>query len=385
MKLSALVIIIIVLFSACKNSITEKDDLNYLHSSDTVYFSTDKTIDFLDFYSHNDSIFGVLKISNNDTLYVGLYDTIIKSFDFQARNVLPPFFSSTDSIGYMLKIQFAGKDSLFFFQTEGACAGENQRLTLFDLNENKVLYQNEYIYNPYVALPKFVISPEFIYDKHLNRLFSIDRYFNFHDNSLLISVDLSTGEGSSFGISYPKEEGYKNLDKVINPFASITCLIDKDHNKIVIAFGISPTIYEYDIYNKKLNTHNVVNKYYKKSKYVQFEYGKLNYNEIQRVIETSYYHLRFMYDKYNKTYYRFFKQEMPEKDEDGLYTDYYKYAQFGISVISEDFEFLGDVLFPPKFKNILKRPYTLTSTGLRLYEFREKDNSLIIHKINIVI
>jgi len=368
----------ILLFSCKRNIKTE--DLSYNYNNDTILLSDNEKYEYMFFDSRNDSIFSFTKKFKNDSLFIKLLDTTSMKFSLFSYTILSELFSNNDSTGIIEQLKFSGNDSISIFQYFGTTSEyTHSRITLFDLKQHKISYSKDFYVN-YNNRPSYTIDKEFIYSSKKNGIYYILWPYEIFTEFLAFH-DIASNRDMKININKPKE--YNIKENQINPFFTGIFLNEIDSQTLLISFGISPNIIEYDITNNTIQNHVIRNTNYRKSKFLMFDVKPLNYNDVLRVIEQSYFNTKFSYDQYNNVYYRFFNKEMPDKDKEGYYTSYEKHKESGISVITKDFIFLGDVIFPPNFRFFL-RPHTITSSGIRFFEKRGEEKYLVVHKLNII-
>ncbi len=162
------------------------------------------------------------------------------------------------------------------------------------------------------------------------------------DTEFAAEFSIESGELNIIPVIYPKEKCYTNYilsGMHQEPF------ITYGKGQYVFGFEGSPTLLIYDPQKNITDSIQIINPLYKPfpDYYDTLKLrGEVAY--LQQMIRSAtfdYYHIQMAYDPYNNVYYRFFLQDLSEKNENGKKNEYSD-KKIGFSVINDRFQVIGD-------------------------------------------
>lgn len=193
-----------------------------------------------------------------------------------------------------------------------------------------------------------------------------------YNGDVEIIAEYSLNKGLTvFPLKYP----YEVYDTYIAKYPYCDPIVVYHGDTIVVAFNHSPMVLCYDVKTQKVDSMYIKNKHFKKLP--QLDTTGLSEISVPNFIEMTYllnfYFEYLLYDFHKETYYRFFSQDMPLKNEDGLFNTMNDKV-FGVTLIDKNFNIIGDVLFKPTEYRLNYYP---TSEGLWAID-RDKDKDKVI-------
>ena len=96
-----------------------------------------------------------------------------------------------------------------------------------------------------------------------------------------------------------------------------------------------------------------------------FKNGFSDNDALLRLSETGFWYDRILYNPYDGLLYRFYKNSMPEKKGEGVYTTYKDRAE-GVIIFDRDFNVLGEHLFPKGWYYTSRLSFPLPDGGIGL-------------------
>lgn len=394
MKLQFYVIYILILIAySCKNKVKDQSSTKYEYYCDSVQMPPSfekENIETLLFTTYNDTVICFMKKADKDTFFVGSWDNEKKSFDFNFKNI--PFdnklpYNSRDSISYLMKIEYLNDDSLLIFQKEGFCGSHTHRLSIYNINTKTIDYLNVFEENTFHntnTSPDYVLGNYFIWARGIKKIvYPIWKIgMNSEDKRFISVLNLSENSEKLLDFSLPNEY-ISNSENEFLPFDQIITITENNKGELVFSFAISPMVYKYDYQKNEFKEFRIINEHFKKIKKYSFK-EQLNIGEAVRTGELTYWNKFIIYDSFNDLYYRFFLKEMEDRDKNGLLNNFKEVKECGVSIISKDFEYIKDVLFPPHFKRFFYWEPIITKDGIQFFEYEKKNDLVIVHTIKIL-
>ncbi len=364
---------------SCIRNDNQENPIQFSYASDTLDVSFQKP-EFVHFSAIDNTLYCIFKEPEREFLNIVQIANLFEP-DSVKQIYLPELNISNDALGYMKRIIMFSEDSILFIQKKDLCSDNSYRLSVYDLQHNKLVYVRNYT-EGIDGAPDYIINDNTCIVKNHNRLYFILHKIMMDPSDMRFCgfVDFDTGIDSILPITLPEEYHFK--DNEVNPFWNVIYLTTDNSDNLVFSFGISPTIIKYNIKSGLYNEFFVKNYNYRKSQSLNTNGDVIDYTKIQRIIECSYLQSQIHFDKKNKVFYRFFDKEMPDKDNNGYLTDYKTQKEKGISIISETMDILGDVLFDLSFNSFLHEFSTVTDEGLIFLQYNKEKNKIIRHKIH---
>lgn len=146
-------------------------------------------------------------------------------------------------------------------------------------------------------------------------------------------------------ISKEKEKlpiGYSN--KYLENYYGFHNLIFRNEYRdmYLIGFSADSNVYMYDKKTKGIKVKNGRSRFQKKTIEPLKQRYKNNSNEKLKHLTLSPFYHKIIYDKWNKLYYRFFLQSIPEKNDDGTYNGW-KDKKIILLVFDNEFEIIDEI------------------------------------------
>ncbi len=155
-------------------------------------------------------------------------------------------------------------------------------------------------------------------------------------------------------------------------------MLASHEDMFVYAFSTSSLLICYDAKNNKVDSFYLNNENYKPLPQLDTtgmaQISRSNFIGRQSLV--NFYYTDLLYDAYKGIYYRFFKKDMPLKNEKGFFNTWDDVI-YGVTLIDNKFNIIGDVCFQPKE---YRQTNFVTSKGL--YSASQKNGNTIIYKLN---
>lgn len=275
-----------------------------------------------------------LTFQNSGKNEIQIYDMRTEELAFK----LEPEVNGENGIGFLRGYTIKNRDSIFV-STQGKA-----EISLIDYR-GKV--KNRYRYDKtedghllhYGAINSFRYKPIIFHENKMYILPTGNRWGATNPVSSVIDLETKTVHALQ-GFQYPSMPKTDNRAKMLGKEADFSrCFNGK---QFVYSFSFREDIFVTDINHDSVKSINV------KSKYInqiseRDDYGNLTFKDM--VAESNYGNL--FYDTYRKVYYRVaYPGAELEKGINGLDLLEYGHRNFSIIILNEDFEIIGETLFP---------------------------------------
>lgn len=270
-------------------------------------------------------------LGKNEILF---YNMISQELVFKLR----PEIDGENGIGFLRGYTIKNLDSIFV-ATQGKTEisllnhqGQLKDRFRYDQTEDSLLLYNN-------SISSFRYKPLIFHVKKMHILPSANRWAESHPVSAVIDLDSKVVHALQ-GFQYPTFTNTDNKAKMAGKEEDFSRCFDGKH--FVYSFYYSEDIYVTDI------SHDSVRSIKAKSKYINKisesdDYGNLTFKDIAS--ESVYGNL--IHDPYRNIYYRIaYPGAEIEKGVNALEVVEYGHKNFSIIILNEEFEVIGETLFP---------------------------------------
>lgn len=357
--------------SSCINSNTK--ELSYILTQDTLLSKDTILSNSMDPYSVkqiNDSIYFCIKKSSSNAL-------ILYTYHEDSINLVNIIKLNDD---YNNKSFYGRVSSLDIIDSERILLFQKNRITIYNLIESKIDFTYYHSRDDSDILLKDYAQP-IIWNQYDSCILS---YILRYDDIFQKKHDFDTEFSAEIDIKNSKLRilplKYHDVYKTNLCFSSFSVpYIISTQDYYIGSFGITPDLL---VLNKKTNSIKQIKiKHLNMVDVEKFDTTKARQMDYyDKHFDASINYFQIIYDPFKNVYYRFYMLPLPKgrNDEGLLYT--FNDKASCITVISNNFTVIGDVILP---KEIFHKGWYPTSQGLIQIFFSQKSNNYIIKKINI--
>jgi len=345
-------LVLFQIFSSClnKNNTNENAEYSIVKDSIKLSFAEDTKYDFFVFSEFQDSIYAITKLYKDSSIYIGLIDFDKLEIIFEKFKVIDFHKLSKDyEIGNLKKCIMIDKNLLFFVQNEGSCGSEFDRLSIVDLRNGETLFEKIFDNIDISKNNEHLMFSNFKYFADANAIYYSAINFDVNrSNSIVGRFDLENRNSKIIDeIIFP--EDYKEFDFIneVTLYSNEVYFDNAPESNIVISFPLSKYVGLFNYNSKFIELFKIENPNFKKP-LTHVIKNEINYKKMLRQTELSYVNLNVFYDKFKNVYYRFFWQEMSEKNKDGKLTSMKLDKKMGVTIFTNEFEFIKDIVFEPQ-------------------------------------
>lgn len=361
----------LLFLSSCKNSNTK--ELSYILTQDTLLSKDTILSNSMDPYSVkqiNDSIYFCIKKSSSNAL-------ILYTYHEDSINLVNIIKLNDD---YNNKSFYGRVSSLDIIDNERILLFQKNRITIYNLIESKIDFTYYHSQDDSDILLKDYAQP-IIWNQYDSCILS---YILRYDDIFQKKHDFDTEFSAEIDIKNSKLRilplKYHDVYKTNLCFSSFSVpYIISTQDYYIGSFGITPDLL---VLNKKTNSiKHIKIKHLNMVDVEKFDTTKVRQMDYyDKHLDVSINYFQIIYDPFKNVYYRFYMLPLPKgrNDEGLLYT--FNDKASCITVISNNFTLIGDVILP---KEIFHKGWYPTSHGLIQIFFSQKSNNYIIKKINI--
>lgn len=350
-KMFILFFILCRILSSCLNNNIRTEDTEYSVVKDSIKlsFDEDTKYDFFVFSEFQDSVYAITKLSKDSFIYIGHVDFDKLEINFEKFNVHDFHKLSKEyEIGNLNKCIMIDKNLLFFVQNEGSCGSEFSRLSIVDFNNGNTIYESFVDSKETFQNNKHLMHSNFKFiNENKSVYYSTLNYDTSRMNSIVGRFDVEDCNSEIIDeIFFP--EDYKEFDfkNEVTLYSNEVYFDNAPDSNIIISFPLSKYVGLFNYHTNTLEFFMIDNPNFRKPLSHVID-KNINYSKMLRQTELSYVNLNVFYDKFKNVYYRFFWQEMPEKNYDGKLTTMKLDKKMGVTVFTKEFEFVKDIVFDP--------------------------------------
>ncbi len=370
---SIFLMLLLLLLWSCSNN--NNIELSYVYTQDTLISMDTVVSGRLELYSIkqiDDKILILMKKELSPIL-------LLYNYDYDSLHFINSFSLCED---YEKRTIYGKITSFDIISEDKVLLNQQKRISVINLKEQKIDFTFLHSQNDTDVFLRDVSQP-ILWNPYNNSILSyMIRYNDINkrkyeaDTEFSAEIDVKTGKLRILPLKY--HDAYKTSLR----FASFSYpYIISSKEYYVGAFGITPDLV-------------VLNKYTNEIKKIKIKH--LNMQNVEsfdttKIKEKDYYdnhsdesinYFQIVYDPFRDLYYRFYMLPLSkERNEDGLLKTYNDKITC-ISVISNDFKIIGDVILS---KDIFFKGWYSTSKGLMKIKFLRKSNKYVINKINVLL
>ncbi len=362
------VIVMCNLLFSCQSQ--KKSSIEYKITRDTI--TNIPTYTYKDFWEDSSGIYFYCKPIKNDSLFVYKIDENA-ILNFYTYLKIPSAFAATiDCNSEVSQWILVNLDTII--------AISKQSLNFLDMKNDTIIHIFPLSGDGYIL--DALCMNHLQWDR--NRRTLPLRFVNYNNEERTYNGDVEMVAEYSIEkglriipIKYPFEVSDSYLkDYTFLPSNLVMLASNKD--TFAYAFSTSPILMLFDIKTNTLDSLYLYNENYKPlpqldtTSVAQISWS----NFIGRQSLVNFYYTNFLYDKYKGLYYRFFKKDIPLKNEEGFFNTWDDVC-YGVTLIDKKFNIIGDVCFSPKE---YRHAYFVTSKGL--YSASQQNGNTIIYTLN---
>lgn len=368
---SFFLLLLVLLFWSCSNN--NNIELSYVYTQDTLISKDTIVSGRLELYSIkqiDEKILIFMKKELSPILLLYNYDCdslhLINSFSLNEEYLEKSIY------GKITSFDIISEDKVLLYQ--------QKRISILNLKEQKIDFTFLHSQNDSDVFLRDVSQP-ILWNSYNNSILCyMIRYNDINkrkyeaDTEFSAEIDVETGELRILPLKY--HDAYKTSLRFAS-FSFPYIISSKDF--YVGAFGITPDLV---VLNKHTNE-------IKKIKIKHLNMKNVESFDTTKIKEKDYYdshsdksinYFQIVYDPFRDLYYRFYMLPLPEgRNENGLLQTYNDKITC-ISVISNDFNIIGDVILS---KDVFFKGWYSTSYGLMKIKFLRKINKYVINRINV--
>jgi hypothetical protein len=347
--------ILFICFSCNINEETSSNqELEYVLHTDTLHVAQGKQYSFYQLIEMRNNIYLFVKYEDIDSLFFySIYPQMTTS------NIAIPtqnshLFDFDSEFGGITNSFFINEDSAIFFKKS---SHDSEHLFLYSFQKDSVLFARQFIkekiYTEEDTTTQYYTknTSRFVWNPHNKSIIFAMRFIRqleLYEGLFLVEIFTQTGEEKVLPYTLPQI--YNSITQQCRfPYNDNIIGVVRNNNKLHYCFGITNEILQIDLISGEHKYTTVPHTNYSEPIPYCFE-GRISPDDFGRNMDLTFCYNQFLYDTKKDVFYRFYKMEMPDIGKDGLKTTYEDF-QFGLTILSSDFEEIGEILLDKTILN----------------------------------
>ncbi len=379
--------ILIICFSCNVNDKTSsKQELEYTIHTDTFQLNQGKLHSFFRLVDINGSTYLFIKYDGVDSLYFYSIHPYRTQLSKVIKTKNPRLFDFDSEFGGIRNCYFINEDSAIFFKKSEY---ESEHLFLYSFKADSVLFSRmffmEKIYTQEDTTTQYYTknTSRFVWNP-INKSIYLPITFIKKDesNQGLFLVEIFTETGEEKVLPYKLPQIYNSITQQCRyPFNDNIIGVISQNKKLNYCFGITNEILQIDLASGDHRYISVPHTNFSEPIPYCFE-GRISPDDFGRNMDLTFCYNQFFYDQKRDVFYRFYKMEMPDINEDGLKTTW-KDFQFGFTVLSSDFEEIGEILLDSTVYNYHVSGMRFSNNSIYWLTFSNDTKEFIMRRVEI--